>query len=185
MEPIYVKGVRVLDPSDREAIYNAIPKQHHKTIFDMLFWSGMRYVEVQRFHDHPEWYMKERRAIHLPEEAQLKVKRIAPERYIHPLPPQLDGLLPYFFSNKRPPVQAAWNRNMNRWVFAAGLGEKGMSSKVTRKTIESWMITAEIPLNVVCLRQGHDSLTSMRHYQGLPFTDGDRVRIKNVLRSWI
>ena len=78
-----------------------------------------------------------------------------------------------------------WNRNLKRWAVASGLGEKGMSSKTTRKSIESWMISADIPLNVVCLRQGHDSLTSMRHYQGLPFTDSERSDIKRRLAGWI
>ena len=68
-----------------------------QTTFDVLFWYGMRYVDLQVLYDHPEWYMQERRAIHLPKEAQQRVLRIAPERYLHPLPPQLDGMLSYFF----------------------------------------------------------------------------------------
>jgi len=35
------------------------------------------------------------------------------------------------------------------------------------------MISAGVPLHLVCLRQGHDSLTSMQHYQGLPFTEDE------------
>jgi hypothetical protein len=31
-----------------------------------------------------------------------KVKRVAPERYIHPIPPQLVNELPYFFTNWKP-----------------------------------------------------------------------------------
>ncbi|WP_340819061.1 tyrosine-type recombinase/integrase [Methanolobus sp. WCC4] len=106
----------------------------------------------------------------LPEEAQKKAKRKQLERYVHPTPAQLENVLDYFFKNKRPPSRSAWNENLLRWAERADLDPLGMSSKTTRKSIESWMITADIPLNVICLRQGHDSLTSMMHYQSLPFT---------------
>jgi hypothetical protein len=35
----------------------------------------MRYVELQRLYDNPQWYYKERNQIILPKEAQLKVKQ--------------------------------------------------------------------------------------------------------------
>ena len=41
--------------------------------------------------------LRERNTIYLRGEAQKKAKRIAPERYIHPIPPQLVCELPYFF----------------------------------------------------------------------------------------
>jgi hypothetical protein len=34
------------------------------------------------------------------------------------------------------------------------------------------------------LRQGHDSLTSMRHYQGLAFSEDDIKDIKKQLSEW-
>lgn len=149
----------------------------------ICFCSGMRYVEVQRLYDHPEWIMKERRTIHLPEEAKRKVKRKQLERYIHPIPPQLESVLRYFFKGKNPPSQQSWNNNLKRWCEKSDISSRGVSSKSTRKSIESWMISAGIPLNEVCLRQGHDSLTSMRHYQGLPFTPVEKEEIKRRL-SW-
>jgi len=47
------------------------------------------------------------------------------------------------------------------------------------------MVAAGIPLNIVCLRQGHDKLTSMNHYQGLPFTEAEKVEIQRRLAGWI
>jgi hypothetical protein len=58
-----------------------------------------------------------------------------------------------------------------RWAVAAGINPYGLSAKTTRKTLESWMITAGIIESAVCLRQGHDSLTSMKHYQGFVFSE--------------
>src|SRR5665811_1511958 len=54
----------------------------------------------------------------------------------------------------------------------------------TRKTIESWCVAAGIIESSVCLRQGHDSLTSMRHYQGLAFSEDEMRDIKKQLTSW-
>lgn len=98
-EPIFItseKGyrVRVLSPFDYDKIVSNIDKDYLRTIFNVCFWSGMRYVKVQRFYDHPEWWLRERNTIYLPREAQKKVKRVAPERYIHPIPPQLVSELP-------------------------------------------------------------------------------------------
>jgi hypothetical protein len=46
------------------------------------------------------------------------------------------------------------------------------------------MVAAGVVESTVCLRQGHDSLTSMRHYQGLAFSDDELRDIKNKLASW-
>jgi len=46
------------------------------------------------------------------------------------------------------------------------------------------MIAAGIIESTVCLRQGHDNLTSMRHYQGLAFSDDELRDIKKKLTAW-
>ena len=46
------------------------------------------------------------------------------------------------------------------------------------------MIAAGIIESAVCLRQGHDNLTSMRHYQGLLFSDAELRDIKKKLTAW-
>jgi len=92
----------------------------------------MRYVEVQRLHDHPEWIMKERRTIHLPEEAKRKAKRKQLERYIHPIPPQLESVLRYFFKGKKPPSQQSRNNNLKRWCKKPGKAMRYICRKYYR-----------------------------------------------------
>jgi hypothetical protein len=182
MEAIFTKaGVRILTPYDYDCFVANIDKPYLGTVFNVLFWSGMRYIEMKRFHSHPQWWMKERKAIHLPAEAQKKWKRTRIERYITPIPPQLEVELPYFFRNKAPPVRKVWNENMKRWAFKAGLDVTGISAKTTRASVESWMVAAGFPMNVICLRQGHDHITSMNHYQGLPFTEAEKIELKKRL----
>ncbi len=185
VEPIFTKaGVRIFSPFDYDCLVSNIDKPYLKTIFNVCFWSGMRYIEIQRLHDNFDWWMKERRSIHLPEEAQKKAKRKQLERYISPLPPQLETELSYFFDNKKPPCLKVWDDNLHRWANKADMDIKGISAKTTRASIESWMVTAGVPLNVICLRQGHDHITSMNHYQGLPFTEAEKIEIKRRLAGW-
>lgn len=184
-EPILVNGVRVLGPYELDLLASHIKNNELRTIFEVCFWSGMRYVEIQRLHNHPEWWLHGRRAVHLPEEAQKKVKRKQLERYVHPVPPVLETELRFFFKGRKPPAIQVWNTNLLRWAANSGLNSVGLSAKTSRKSIESWMVTAGVPLNVICLRQGHDSMTSMNHYQGLPFTEGEKVEILRRLAGWI
>jgi hypothetical protein len=66
-----------------------------------------------------------------------------------------------FFKASKPPVESVWNRDLRKWAEAAELNPYGLSAKTTRKTIESWMIKVGVLESTVCLRQGHDSLTSI------------------------
>lgn len=93
-------------------------------------------------------------------------------------------LLKDFWQARRPPLESTWNKDLQRWAKIAGISPYGLSVKSTRKTIESWMISAGVPESTVCLRQGHDSLTSMRHYQGLAFSDDEIRDIKKQLTAW-
>jgi hypothetical protein len=38
--------------------------------------------------------------------------------------------------------------------------------------------------STVCLRQGHDNLTSMKHYQGLAFSADELRDIEKQLTAW-
>lgn len=183
VEPIFVKGTRILSPEDYDR-FSMIPSSKHKTIFEILFWTGMRYVELQRlYHHRDDWVMWERKHIHLPKEAMKKAKRVQLERSIH-IAQQIQNILPFFFKQTAPPTLVGWHKWVKRHAVRTGFDPKGFSAKTTRKTIESWMVVAGIPLNQICLWQGHDSLTSMRHYQGLAFTDAEKDEIKRRLAGW-
>ncbi len=180
----YVNNVRILTPNEYISLKEVIPKDEYKTKLDILMITGMRYAEYLRLYDHPEWYNEKRNIIHLPEEAQLKHKRKQRQRTINNLPSMFNYLLKDFWKAKCPPQESTWNKDLQRWAKLANLNPYGISAKTTRKSIESYMISAGIPVNVVCLRQGHDSLTSMNHYQGLAFSDDEIKDIEKQLKLW-
>lgn len=181
---LYVKDIRILTVEEYEIFKNIIPMDQHKTIFDILMITGVRYAEMLRLYENKIWYNEKRNIIHLPEEAQKKHKRKQLERTIHPLPSMFSYMLKDFWEGRKPPLEPTWNKNMQRWAKDAGISPYGLSVKTTRKTIESWMIAAGVVESTVCLRQGHDSLTSMRHYQGLAFSESERRDIENQLKMW-
>jgi site-specific recombinase XerD len=187
-EPLYLstpkgKKIRLLSPKDYDKLVAVITKLHLRTLFEVCFWSGMRYIEVQRLWEHPEWWLRERNAIHLPREATKKPMRQFKERYI-PIPNQLAAALPYFFENPRPPVPQVWWEDLNLWAEKAGLGTEGISPKITRATIESWMYAAGLEAGWICNRQGHTELTSLNHYRGIAWTDEEKEKIKRRLAGW-
>jgi len=157
---LYVNDVRVLTPTEYRRLREAIPKEHHKALFDILMITGIRYIELLRLYDHKEWYNPKNNIIHLPASAQKKVKRKQVERTIHPLLSMFSYLLKDRWENKRPPLQSTFDKDIKRWSKLAGINPFGMSVKTSRKTIESWSIAVGIPESTVCLRQGHDSVTS-------------------------
>ena len=182
---LYLNGeIRILTPSEYHRLRGAIPKDIHKTVLDVLLITGMRYIEMIRLYENPVWYNERRNIVHLPEEAQLKHKRRQLKRTIHPLPSMFHYTMKEFFSGRQPPVESNWNRGLRKWAEAAGINPYGVSAKTTRKTIESWQIAAGVLESTVCLRAGHDSLTSMRHYQGLCFSDEELRDIKKQLSDW-
>jgi integrase len=181
---MYVKDIRILTPEEYRTLRAEILKDSHKTILDILIITGMRYSELLRLYDNPTWYDEKNNLIHLPEEAQKKHKRQQLERTILPLPATFNNLIRDFLQARRPPLEATWNKNMQRWAMYAGINPYGLSVKTTRKTIESWCIAAGVLESTVCLRHGHASLTSMRHYQDLEFSEEELRDIKKQLISW-
>lgn len=182
---LYTAGeIRILTVQEYQRLENAIPKDEYKRILKICFITGLRYIEIQRLFDNPEWYNKQRNIIHLASDGQRKHERTQKERTIHPLPSMFDDTMSFFFAGCRPPEQTSWNRDLQRWSRIAGIHPYGISAKTSRKSLESWMISAGIEVTSVCLRQGHDSLTSMRHYQGLAFSDSEQRDIENLLKLW-
>lgn len=175
-------GTKVLTVEEYDKFIMKIPKRY-QTIFELNCITGLRYVELQRLHDNPNWYIEYRNQIILPAEAQKKKKQKLVKRTIDKLPSTFRYIFQDFVSGKRPPDRTSWNRNLARWSEKAEIYPK-IGPKTPRKTIESWMLKAGIPEIQIYSRQGHDPITSMMHYQSLSFTDYEMRDIEKRLREW-
>ena len=175
-------GTKVLTVEEYDKFLQAIPERK-KVIFELNVITGMRYIELQRLHDHPEWYSKARNQIILPAEAQKKVKQKLTKRTIDRLPSTFSYMFKDFIEGKRPPYRTSWFRALDLWSQKAGITPK-VGPKTPRKTVESWMLKCGIPEIEIYSRQGHDPVTSLRHYQSLSFTDYELRDIEKRLTEW-
>ena len=175
-------STKVFTVEEYDKFIYSIPESK-RVIFEINTITGLRYVELQRVYDHPEWYIKSRNQIILPHEAQKKVKQKLVKRTIDKLPSTFAYMFKLFIDGKRPPERTSWNHDLARWSQKANISPK-VNLKTARKTIESWMLKAGIPEIEIYSRAGHDPLTSLRHYQSLSFTDYEMRDIKKRLAEW-
>lgn len=175
-------GTKVLNVEEFDKYISCIPKRF-KTIFELNTITGMRYIEIQRLYDNPKWYSEARNQIILPPEAQLKVKQKLVKRTIDKLPSTFHYIFEQFRDGTCPPDRTSWNRDLARWSEKASIKPK-VGPKTPRKTVESWMLKAGIPEIEIYSRQGHDPITSLRHYQSLSFTDYEQRDINKRLAEW-
>ncbi|RLI79125.1 site-specific integrase [Archaeoglobales archaeon] len=183
---ILKKGVRILTPNEYEKLRDGAKKQHHQIMLDMALFSGMRYVELKRFQEHPEWLNKQRKTIYLPPDAQQKKKRKFKDRYVYLSNMGMYAVQLFLSLKEKLPSIQAWDENLKRWAEKSGLDPTGISAKTTRKTWESWLVVSypdKIPL--ICMNQGHSELTAMAHYQQLPFTREEKEEIKVRTSGWM
>ena len=175
-------GTKVLTVEEYDKFRQAIPESK-RVIFEVNTITGLRYVELQRLYDNPAWYYMERNQIILPKDAQQKVKQKQIKRTIDKLPSTFQYIFKQFTEGCKPPERSSWNRDLARWSENAGISPK-VGPKTPRKTIESWMLKSGIPEIEIYSRQGHDPITSLRHYQSLSFTDYEMRDIKRKLTEW-
>jgi len=181
---IILHNVRVLRPGEAKKLIDAIPRREHEIQFKALLFTGARYVEMQRLHEHPEWF--DGKFIHLPSMAIKKAKRKQKERWIRLNPLGREIVKSFLALDENLPTKQAWNQNLKRWARIAGIDPTGISAKTTRKTWESWLVfyyPQHLPQ--IVLSQGHTTLTAIQHYLNMPFTFEDKQMMKEFVEGWI
>jgi integrase len=183
-KPIIRMRTRILRPKEFKALLDGCPKTDYKTMLQTLLYTGMRYVELQRFQKYPSWFDGD--FVHLPREASRKKLRTQQERWVR-LNNQGKMIVQYFTKMQQPvPTYKSWNMNLKCWCKRASLDPEGVSVKTTRKTWESWlMFYFPQQIAMITLSQGHTQITSLQHYVNMPFTESDRLEIKNYVEGWI
>ena len=182
--PIIRSDTRILRPNEFKALLGHVPRVEHQTMLQTLLYTGMRYVELQRFQNYPSWFDGD--FIHLPKEACLKKERTQQERWVR-LNQQGKMAVRYFKEvHRHVPTSQSWNMNIKKWGKDAGLNPIGLSVKTTRKTWESWLLfTYPQQIAMITLSQGHTQLTCLQHYINMPFTDIDKLEMKQFVEGWI
>ena len=176
-------GVRILRPSEYKELLGGITKPDMKNQLQALLYTGVRFVEMKRFQHHPSWFDGD--FINLPKEAVHKQKRTQMERAVR-LNPQGKVHVDYFTRLKRElPSWQSWAMNLRRWAKHVDLDPSYLSAKTTRKTWESWLMFYYPERRFeIALSQGHTTVTSLKHYVNMPFTELDRYEVKEFVEGW-
>ena len=185
-KPIIKQKTRIFRPFEWQRVLSGCPKIELRTMLEALLFTGMRYVEMQRFQEYPSWFDGD--FVHLPNElASKKVKRTQRERWVR-LNGQGKMVVRYFLNNnKKLPTYQTWNENLRTWARRGGLRDlEGVCCKSTRKTWESWLLFY-YPNRIfdITTSQGHTQTISIQHYVNMPFSERDQLEIKNYVQGWV
>jgi integrase len=176
---ILKQGARILFPADYEKLREQMP-EYYQIICDALLLSGMRPIEFERFQ--PSWYRGSRRVVQLPAESCLKQKCKFKARTINlslagcDAFDKLTGTTVKFKGKDIPvyqmlPKRVAFRDALIRYATLAGIGPEGMSPKMFRKTLVSWLVACYPEKNLyIQSSMGHDGDTIVNNYLGLGFT---------------
>ena len=175
--------MRVLTPTEYDAIKAVIPKPKMQFQLDTMLNTGMRYVELQRFAKHPEWHLPNKKLIYLPS----KFTKTRKERNVLLTPIFNEALKMFlgmgntlFFSSK-----ATMGDNLKRWAVKADIDNpNNIAPKTLRKTWESWLVTANHSVMKILGSQGHNTATALMHYYTSGFTPQEVEGITKRTEGW-
>jgi len=186
-------GSRVLTPGEADLIRGVISKPSNRALFDLMLYTGLRLEEVRQLVEHPDIFDEERRCLLI---RSRKVKATQRTRNVFLSDRGMDAVRAFLQAPKMPSSSSAWQMNLIRWSKAAGLSslsdrsgeggnEYGITVRTSRKTWESWLVTA-CPNRAVeiAMSQGHTESVSIRHYLNCSFTKDEKADIQNEVRGW-
>lgn len=175
---------RILRPHEYMQL-RSFANSSYRSLFDAALLTGMRVVELRLFLDHPEWFDGE--FIHIPRVAIKKHKATVKQRWVH-LSIKGRTVMENLHRNIYPgkiPTEQAIIKYLKTCADKADIGAKGINMKMFRKTYESWLISSYPDRKEeIFLSQGHDSLTALRHYVNLPFSEADKIDMKEWVEGW-
>jgi integrase len=181
---ILKQGARILFPEDYQKLRDQMP-EYYQRICDAMLLSGMRPIEFERYD--PSWYRGSRRVLQLPEDSCLKQKCKFKARTIRLSLAGCDAfdkLTPEIL--KKRPKRVAFRDALLRYAKLAELGTEGITPKMFRKTLVSWLVSCwpEKSLHIQA-SMGHDADTIVNNYLGLGFTreQNEQIRTK-YLNEW-
>ena len=191
---ILKQNTRILFPTDYEKIRGEMPR-YYQLICDASLLSGMRPIELERFE--PAWYRGSRRVIVLPKGACLKEKCEYKERTITLSLAGCDAFdkctttmirskgkdVPAY---KMLPKRVAFRDALLRYADAAKIGREGITPKMFRKTLVSWLVAC-YPEKIAYIQSsmGHNQDTIVKNYLGLGFPKSEIELMKTkYLNEW-
>ena len=197
-KPIIKQSTRILTPTEWYLLREHL-NTNYQTICDVLLNTGMRVEEFWEFAAHtfvdPRngnqhtniWFSASRRCIDLPECAIGKAKCTIKQRTILLSPDGVRAVETMISMGSS--IKYIDRSNMRKVLIkstiAAGLDPKGITSKMFRKTLVSWLEATHPEKDVYILNSvGHSQETQHRHYLSMGFARKDVEDMRKFLHGW-
>lgn len=184
------QGARILTPAQYFRLRdNLDPNVGYRLITDALLHTGLRVVEFWALVDHPEWYHASSRVIDLPAEgAAKKEKTSKKDRTIRLTADGCKALELVFGCQIEFRERGAMRKALKRAAEKAGLGTKGITPKMFRKMLASWLVEIRKDIGIdaieITANMGHDEKTLRDHYLGIGFSNQEHSEMLDFLRGW-
>jgi len=151
--------------------------------FEMTFMLGMRYEEAKWAQNHPENYDKEAGNFKI---STNKVKVKDKIRLVRLSTKARNIIQSFFNADKKLPTMDGWNKKLKYYAKLSGMSDAGISSRMMRKTYESWLMFYYPDRKYEILQsQGHSELTALRHYIKTSYNEKDKIIMKEFVDGWI
>ncbi len=179
---------RVLFPEEVLALFGVLEKMGKSakddlTNFKMCLLTGARYEEARWIQKNPKCFDKEGRNVRI-ETQKVKVKEKV--RYTRLSNAAMAEIGHFFNVDRFLPTMACWDKKLKRWANLAGITDEGVSSRMMRKTYESWL-SFYFPMRryEILESQGHNEATALKYYIKIPFIESDKIQMKEFVEGWI
>jgi integrase len=186
-KPIVKHGARIMRPWEWFAIRDRL-KPGTQMICDVSLNTEMRSTELWFFIQHPEWFHESRRAIELPKEAILKKRCTLDERTVLLSIEGVKSVKTLFDASKKARVEhdrSNLRKELREAAVEANLVDTGISPKMFRKTMISWlMATLSEKEPYILMSAGHGKDVQQRHYLAAGFERRDIEDMRKFLRGW-
>jgi integrase len=182
---IIKQNTRILMPSEYELLRAEAMKNtpRYAILMDAMLQTGLRPIEFERMDR--SWYRPARRCLELPRGACLKQKCQYKERTVFLSLPGCDALDAYFELGAPKPKKVSLRDTLRRYADAAGIGADGITSKMFRKTLDSWLVACyEDRYMSIASSMGHDVDTILKYYLGTAFPEKEVEKMRVYLNEW-
>jgi len=186
-------GSRILTPGEAASIRRVISKPSNRALYDLMLYTGLRLEEVRQLAEHPEIFDEERGSVVI---RSGKARATQKTRNVILSDKGREAVRAFLEAPKMPASSSAWQTNLIRWCRAAGIAPLpvradeggnvyGITVRTTRKTWESWLITAYPNRAVeIAMSQGHTESIAIKHYLNCNFTREEKAGIQEEVRGW-
>lgn len=190
---LMVNGSRILTAQEAASIRSVISKPSNKALFDLMLYTGIRFSEVQQLVNNPDIFDEERKTVMI---VSGKAKASQKCRNVMLCDAGMHAVKAFLDNPKLPSSSSSWQMNLIRWCEASGIStlpgtdasfnKYGITVRTTRKTLESWLLSA-YPERIawIALSQGHTETVSLNHYLNGAFTNGEKVEAVREVRGWM